>query len=831
MRRLLTLGVILFSSFSIGSLPPGSPNECCKQMTVGDQLYHYVGWDVNAQSQYNCYSNCVYSTDCNPGKRVCFKKEFVTGGKSQEKSVCNDVEGPKTTGQQCDRPCFSYSPSLICVFNFTLEMLKSDTPGRRADGRIRSVLAYNGQIPGPPIVICEGDELVVNFKNDITGNMTNMDGSSDVTTLHFHGVREKTRPWSDGVPFVSQCPITPECQKHKNNHNPFPFPYGFNTDVDGAPAGTYWYHSHVGAQRTNGAYGALIIKEKGTNAIIDDASNTLVLQEWYESSTNQVPVSLLINGNGRIGALMNTGDDEQITAHLTGKGTCFCLTKNKHFDPVNFTTKYTEFHVKQPGYQYRFRIIGAISQNLPLRLSIENHTFTAIAMDSLNIQPVTDLTDLWLAAGERYDILVKTTEEQDQPCLAYKIKVIGFTDQPDNKCPLCTIAWLKYPNQYIDHTYVTDSACTGFHLPPPLRTLNPVPNKYAAWKNRIKYPNWKNPSTTGDIFIADLREPKSKSKSTITNLANTQYIEFDGNITFNGLRMSYPRVPFLLQYPANKADRCGSECKGHPPKTKCTTKNPANCSATDYRPCQHVVKEPLAPDWWVEIVLVNNNEGAAAHPIHQHGGWYWVVGEGQYGHNINSKFIRHQDKIHNITRNFINPPAKDTIQVPPRGYVIIRTKLDNAGTWIFHCHINYHVTIGMAMVLQIGEPKDWYTGPLHRNINVPCKTPPPPPGGGPTTINWFYGMENAERCVAPGTTVTFSWVKKGHNVNILTEANYEKCNVSNNAASSGNYPWTAPKVPDVKVLETYYFACGMYSGGHCKAGMRAKIHVRTHCPL
>eukprot|EP00092_Neocalanus_flemingeri_P093779 GFUD01119216.1.p1 GENE.GFUD01119216.1~~GFUD01119216.1.p1 ORF type:complete len:831 (+),score=115.56 GFUD01119216.1:2-2494(+) len=830
MRRLLTLGVILFSSFSIGSLPPGSPNECCKQMTVGDQLYHYVGWDVNAQSQYNCYSNCVYSTDCNPGKRVCFKKEFVTGGKSQEKSVCNDVEGPKTTGQQCDRPCFSYSPSLICVFNFTLEMLKSDTPGRRADGRIRSVLAYNGQIPGPPIVICEGDELVVNFKNDITGNMTNMDGSSDVTTLHFHGVREKTRPWSDGVPFVSQCPITPEGQSHPYNQNPSPFPYGFNTNVDGAPAGTYWYHSHVGAQRTNGAYGALIIKEKGTNAIIDDASNTLVLQEWYESSTNQVPVSLLINGNGRIGALMNTGDDEQITAHLTGKGTCFCLTKNKHFDPVNFTTKYTEFHVKQPGYQYRFRIIGAISQNLPLRLSIENHTFTAIAMDSLNIQPVTDLTDLWLAAGERYDILVKTTEEQDQPCLAYKIKVIGFTDQPDNKCPLCTIAWLKYPNQYIDHTYVTDSACTGFHLPPPLRTLNPVPNKYAAWKNRIKYPNWKNPSTTGDIFIADLREPKSKSKSTITNLANTQYIEFDGNITFNGLRMSYPRVPFLLQYPANKADRCGSECKGHPPKTKCTTKNPANCSATDYRPCQHVVKEPLAPDWWVEIVLVNNNEGAAAHPIHQHGGWYWVVGEGQYGHNINSKFIRHQDKIHNITRNFINPPAKDTIQVPPRGYVIIRTKLDNAGTWIFHCHINYHVTIGMAMVLQIGEPQDWCTKPLKRNVE--CETPPPPPGGGPTTINWYLYMENAERCVTPGMNVTFNWVNKNHNVNLMTQKNYDSCyvTVNNNASKVGNDIWT------LNVLGTYYFACGRFPnakgiGWHCKhGGMKAKIHVRSVCP-
>jgi FtsP/CotA-like multicopper oxidase with cupredoxin domain len=96
-------------------------------------------------------------------------------------------------------------------------MLKTDADGRRADGRLRSVLAYNhtmpgpqmATIPGPQIVICEGDTLKVNFLNNITGNLTNADGSSNTTTLHFHGIREKLRPWSDGVPFVSQFPLLP----------------------------------------------------------------------------------------------------------------------------------------------------------------------------------------------------------------------------------------------------------------------------------------------------------------------------------------------------------------------------------------------------------------------------------------------------------------------------------------------------------------------------------------------------------------------------------------------------------------------------------------------
>eukprot|EP00092_Neocalanus_flemingeri_P067909 GFUD01082936.1.p1 GENE.GFUD01082936.1~~GFUD01082936.1.p1 ORF type:complete len:822 (-),score=120.73 GFUD01082936.1:1221-3419(-) len=727
------------------------------------------------------------------------------------------MEVPKTTSEQCDRPCTD-SPRN-CVFDFKLEMLTSDNDGMRADGRVRSVLAYNRQIPGPPIVICEGDTLVVKLTNNINGNMTNMDGSSDVTTLHFHGIREKTRPWSDGVPFVSQCPITPEGQSHPKNENPSPFPYGFNTDKDGAPPGTYWYHSHVGAQRTNGAYGALIIKEKGKDTYID---KILVLQEWYESSTNQVPVSILINGNGRTGEYINTGEDAEITKHLKGKGGSFQLKKNKYFDRNNFKTNYEECIINEPGKTYRFRVIGAISQNFPLRLSIDDHKFTAIAMDSRNIEPVPDLTDLWLAAGERYDIVVQTKAKY-KSFLPYMIRVFGYTNQHNHAAgSLCTIAWLLYPGQTIDYKHVTDSACTGFHPSSPLRTLNPVPNNYKAWNNRIKYPHLKNSSKTGDIFITDLRA-KIQEPTIKTNLADTQYIEFDGNITFNGLRMTYPRVPFLLQNPADETDRC-------------TTKTPANYS------CQNVLQEPWAKDHWAEIVLVNKNDGAASHPIHQHGGWYWVVGEDKYDNSItaNRDFIMDKDQKclgGCLPQNFINPPAKDTIQVPPNGYVILRTPLDNPGTWIFHCHINYHVTIGMAMVLQIGEPEDWCTKHLHQN--VPCKTPPPPPGGGPTTIHWFLGMENAERCVNPGTEVTFNWVTDDHNViKELTEAQYDSCNVTgyDHAHYVGNANWTAPML-NGHGPETFYFACGRFPnatgiGDHCyNGGMKAKIHVRSDCTI
>ena len=67
-----------------------------------------------------------------------------------------------------------------------------------------------------------------------------------------------------------------------------------------APPGTYWYHSHVGAQRTNGLEGVLVIREKSYTESQRDRDLVVALQEWYDSPTCQVPISILVNGKGRI---------------------------------------------------------------------------------------------------------------------------------------------------------------------------------------------------------------------------------------------------------------------------------------------------------------------------------------------------------------------------------------------------------------------------------------------------------------------------------------------------------------------------------------------------
>ena len=59
-----------------------------------------------------------------------------------------------------------------------------------------------------------------------------------------------------------------------------------------------------------------------------------------------------------------------------------------------------------------------------------------------------------------------------------------------------------------------------------------------------------------------------------------------------------------------------------------------------------------------------------------------------------------------LKRNFNRPPLKDTVTVPVGGYTIIRFYANNPGTWMFHCHLEFHTEIGMTLIFKIGNQAD-----------------------------------------------------------------------------------------------------------------------------
>jgi Multicopper oxidase len=58
----------------------------------------------------------------------------------------------------------------------------------------------------------------------------------------------------------------------------------------------------------------------------------------------------------------------------------------------------------------------------------------------------------------------------------------------------------------------------------------------------------------------------------------------------------------------------------------------------------------------------------------------------------------------NFKPNYNNPPRRDVVLLPIRGFVVIAFKADNPGAWLLHCHIAWHASSGLA--LQILERQE-----------------------------------------------------------------------------------------------------------------------------
>ncbi|XP_048239277.1 laccase-2-like [Haliotis rufescens] len=168
----------------------------------------------------------------------------------------------------------------------------------------------------------------------------------------------------------------------------------------------------------------------------------------------------------------------------------------------------------------------------------------------------------------------------------------------------------------------------------------------------------------------------------------------------------------------------------------CGPHNTRNCTH-QYCECIHVIKVDL--DDTVEMVLID--EGVtfnANHPIHLHGHHFRVVAMDRVNQSTSLEEIKMMDEAGLIERNLETPIAKDTVTVADGGYTIIRFHADNPGFWLMHCHIDFHQSIGMGLIVQVGELNQM----------------PRPPKHFPKCGNWQYkeevDLEEKPRCPVNG---------------------------------------------------------------------------------
>lgn len=113
--------------------------------------------------------------------------------------------------------------------------------------------------------------------------------------------------------------------------------------------------------------------------------------------------------------------------------------------------------------------------------------------------------------------------------------------------------------------------------------------------------------------------------------------------------------------------------------------------------CLHRIKFKLGAI--AELIIVNTDD-KLSHPIHLHGHKFHVVDTGLLRPDMSV------DEVMNGAipkRNFKTPPYKDTVVLPYPGYVRVRFRANNPGYWLLHCHFDWHLPIGMALMIQVGE--------------------------------------------------------------------------------------------------------------------------------
>jgi FtsP/CotA-like multicopper oxidase with cupredoxin domain len=213
--------------------------------------------------------------------------------------------------------------------------------------------AINHQVPGPRLEFTEGDDVRIEFTNNLP----------EAATMHWHGLVVPNS--MDGVGHITQAPVPPGGS----------YTYRYNVRQHG----TYFYHSHTQPDRQQalGLYGAIIIKPREAVAEIKaEHEYTVQLQEWLKRDGLTYPAMLME------GALPN---------YFTINGKSYPATDTVHM---------------RVGETVKFRFIGS-NNNFIHPMHMHGAPFTVFARDGVTLPPAArfEADVVNVGPGQRYDVL------------------------------------------------------------------------------------------------------------------------------------------------------------------------------------------------------------------------------------------------------------------------------------------------------------------------------------------------------------------------------------------------------------------------------------------
>ncbi|PYH94878.1 hypothetical protein BO71DRAFT_378813 [Aspergillus ellipticus CBS 707.79] len=565
----------------------------------------------------------------------------------------------------------SCSNAALRKYNFTVH---SDV--RAPDGFSREVFLINGQQPGPLIEVDEGDSLEIFVKNELPVD----------TSLHWHGILQHGTADMDGVPGVTQYPISPGGN----------FTYKFSVN---SQYGFFWYHTHVRAYYNDGLRGPLLIhpsparvrpfeklanttherdvllqaERKATNILLNDWSHELsdtIYARYMETGSYPFCVdSLLANGFGRVeclpkymlhemsnmGTMTMSGMSPSMTmTSLTPRGCSPPMMFRKGFNSSslppdtcsNTSSPLLTIRTDSGGGWLALNLVnsGASSR---LHVSFDAHSMFVYAADGRYVV-MQEVKILEIEIGQRYSVMVRL----DQKPGNYYLR---FASYPDDDMMKQVVEGQAIVSYTVDDMTSSNSS------------MNVNVDPSTVWMLT-------NGSANSNASVLDAQQlfpfepfspPQGQPDQTYVFAINqTDIVTW----VMDGTPYMDPKIP-IIQGPAS--DEWNSNTTIHLPFNKTID---------------------------VIMKIADDSLDTMGHPMHLHGHDFWVLGSGTGSFPYKSVKDAPESLI-----NLQNPPYRDTTNLPSGGWAAIRFISDNPGAWMFHCHIQWHMLSGMAVVFVEGD--------------------------------------------------------------------------------------------------------------------------------
>lgn len=564
------------------------------------------------------------------------------------------------------------------------------------DSKAATPTTVNELLPGPLLRFREGETVTIHVTNQL----------DETTSIHWHGLL--VPPEMDGVPGVSFPGIPPGET----------FTYTFRL----RQSGTYWYHSHSGNQEQAGLYGPIIIDPITPDPYAYESECIVMLSDWtFEDPArvlakmkkvgsyynfNRRTLSDVFHDASRDGWRATLADrlewgkmrmDPTDIADVTGATYTYLL--NGKSAQQNWTMLF------KPGERIRIRFINAGAMT-HFDVRIPGLNMTLVQADGQNVEPVI-IEEFRIAPAETYDMIIQPQTEEAYTIFAEAMDRSGYVAGtlalrsglrgpiPERRIrPLRTMADMGMSSDSMAGMAMPgDDKKQSSAMPSMNMTAGPVPSNPKPAMPGMDMPS-DSPSAMPGMDMPSKANPEQAvavkparhvpdhhgpGNSTIAESPSSRVNEPGSGLGDAGRKvLVYGDLRRLMANgPEGVPER---EIELH-----ITGNMERQIWGFDGKKYSET-KEPIPIDYGTRLRITFVNDTMMDHPMHLHG--MWMVLENGAG-----------------TRR----PLKHTINVKAGERLSFDVLPDEVGKWAFHCHLLFHMELGMFRVISVA----------HRNGEAP----------------------------------------------------------------------------------------------------------------